>query len=182
MLAERVLSIVRKRRPWNIVLNVWRILLIVSCCLSSMDMVPMLSRALVAADLAFRSIMLVIFSRIRMDILKDIIRKTYAAEIIFGLLLLMVAFSYVLKFTDDAFQSFWDALWYCFAVVTTIGFGDITPANEIGRVLTVILGVYGIVVVALITSIIVNFYGEMKPFWDVLRLERTRKSPISFVT
>ena len=47
-------------------------------------------------------------------------------------------------------------------MVTTIGFGDLTPTTEIGRLLSVILGLYGIVVVALITSIIVNFYGEMK--------------------
>jgi hypothetical protein len=31
-----------------------------------------------------------------------------------------------------------------------------------GRILSIILGMYGIVVVSLITSIIVNFYGEMK--------------------
>ena len=47
-------------------------------------------------------------------------------------------------------------------MVTTIGFGDLTPTSQVGRVLSVILGVYGIVGVALITSIIVNFYGEMK--------------------
>ncbi len=37
-----------------------------------------------------------------------------------------------------------------------------TAASTIGRILSVILGIYGIIVVALITSIIVNFYGEMK--------------------
>ena len=31
-----------------------------------------------------------------------------------------------------------------------------------GRIISVILGAYGIVVVALVTSIIVNIYGEMK--------------------
>lgn len=46
--------------------------------------------------------------------------------------------------------------------MTTIGFGDMTATSTIGRILPVILGIYGIVVVALITSIIVNFYGEMK--------------------
>ncbi|MBR1559439.1 MAG: two pore domain potassium channel family protein [Clostridia bacterium] len=94
--------------------------------------------------------------------MREIVRKTYAVEIIAGLLVMMVAFSNVLTFTDDAFSSFWDALWYCFAIVTTIGFGDLTPATGTGRFLSVILGIYGIVVVALITSIIVNFYGEMK--------------------
>jgi len=92
------------------------------------------------------------------------VQKTYAAEIIFGLLLLIASFSFVLMYTDtESFKGeYTNALWYCFAVVTTIGFGDMTAVSTIGRVLSVILGVYGIVVVALITSIIVNFYGEMK--------------------
>ena len=54
-----------------------------------------------------------------------------------------------------------DALWYCFAVVTTIGFGDFTAVTLTGRVLSVILGLFGIVLVAVITSIIVNFYNEI---------------------
>ena len=107
---------------------------------------------------ALVSVMVVTFSGVKMDVLREIIRKTYAAEIIFGLMLLIVALSYVLEFTEESFTSFWDGLWYCFAVVTTIGFGDLTPTTEIGRLLSVILGLYGIVVVALITSIIVNFY------------------------
>ena len=39
---------------------------------------------------------------------------------------------------------------------------DLAVTSAIGRIITVILGIYGIIVVALITSIIVNFYGEMK--------------------
>ena len=117
---------------------------------------------MIATLSALISIMVGIFSRIRLDILKQIIRKTYALEIIGGLVTLMVAFSSVLVYVDESFNSFWQGLWYCFAVVTTIGFGDVTPTSAIGKTLTAILGVYGIVVVALVTSIIVNFYGEMK--------------------
>ena len=117
--------------------------------------------------IAFRSllrIMSVTFARLRLDLLRDIVQKTYAAEIIFGLLLLIASFSFVLLYTDAASfdGKYTNALWYCFAVVTTIGFGDMTAVSSIGRVLSVILGIYGIIVVALITSIIVNFYGEMK--------------------
>ena len=59
-------------------------------------------------------------------------------------------------------MSYGDALWYCFAIVTTIGFGDVASVSVIGRILSVILGFYGIIVVAVITSIIVNFYNETK--------------------
>lgn len=39
---------------------------------------------------------------------------------------------------------------------------SIAAATLIGRLLSVILGIYGIVVVSLITSIIINFYNETK--------------------
>ena len=121
--------------------------------------------ALISLDLAPLSLRKIALkcSQIRSKLHLPAFRNTlYAAEIIFGLMLLIVSFSYVLEFTEETFTSFWDGLWYCFAVVTTIGFGDLTPTTEVGRLLSVILGLYGIVVVALITSIIVNFYGEMK--------------------
>ena len=85
-----------------------------------------------------------------------------AAEIIGGLVLLIMAVSLVLTMVEPAMSKFVDALWYCFALVTTIGFGDITAVTAVGRALSVVLGIYGIVVVALITSIIVNFYSEIK--------------------
>lgn len=38
---------------------------------------------------------------------------------------------------------------------------DRLRASLVGRTLTVILGIYGIVVVAIITSVVVNFYNEV---------------------
>ena len=162
LLAERVLSIVRRRRLWNILFNAAMILLILALTVTAVMPIAIVTVVMLASLSALASVMVVTFSRVRLDVLKEIIRRTYAAEIIFGLMLLIVSFSYVLEFTEESFTSFWDGLWYCFAVVTTIGFGDLTPTTDVGRLLSVILGLYGIVVVALITSIIVNFYGEMK--------------------
>ena len=101
-------------------------------------------------------------SNFNVELLKKIIRKTYAGEIMFGLLLLIVAFSMTLTMVESDFTRFGDALWYCFAIVTTIGFGDFAATTLLGRVLSVVLGVYGLVVVSIITSIIVNFYNEVK--------------------
>jgi hypothetical protein len=111
---------------------------------------------------ALVSILSVTFSRINLKSLANVARETYAAEIIGGLLLLIFAFAYILSFVEPNMASLKDGLWYCFAIVTTIGFGDVTATTTVGRILSVILGMYGIVVVALITSVIVNYYGEMK--------------------
>ena len=102
------------------------------------------------------------FSKIQLRGLLKIIRKTYVFEIIYGLLLLMVSFSFYFMIMEEGFETFGDAMWYSFAIVTTIGLGDFTVTSIISRVLSVILGMYGIVVVASITSVIVNFYNETK--------------------
>ncbi len=111
------------------------------------------------------ALMVLAFKRVRLSVISRILRQTYALEILYGLAILMVAFSLVLPHYEggtgsNSIRNFGDGLWYCFAVVTTIGFGDKYAVSLPGRIMTVILGIYGIIVVALITSIIVNFYNE----------------------
>lgn len=102
------------------------------------------------------------FSKIQLRGLIKIIRKTYVLEILYGLVILVFSFSFYFALMEDSIPTFWDGLWYSFAVITTIGFGDLTATSVIGRILTVILGLYGIIVVASITSVIVNFYNEVR--------------------
>ena len=116
---------------------------------------------LFVALIAFIHAMVAVFARVRSGTIINIIRKTYSVEILIGLVVLIIATALVLSIMEDN-MSIGNALWYCFAIVTTIGFGDIVATSIIGRILSVILGIYGIVVVALITSIIVNFYNETK--------------------
>ena len=100
------------------------------------------------------------FSQLKVKVLLKIIVNTFSLEILFGLLTMIVCFSLVFMKVEPDIETFPEALWYCFAIVTTIGFGDFVAVTPVGRVLSVFLGLYGIVVVAVITSIVVNFYNE----------------------
>ena len=102
------------------------------------------------------------FSKIKLKGLIKIVRKTYVLEILYGLIILIIASSFYFMVMEDTIPTFWDGLWYSFAIVTTIGFGDFTVTGPISRILSVILGIYGIIVVASITSVIVNYYNEVK--------------------
>ena len=115
------------------------------------------------AIIAFKNVMVSVFSRIRFSLLRQILLKTYAGEILLGLVVLVLASSLVLSLVEPGMQNYEDALWYCFAVITTIGFGDLKAVTLLGRILSVVIGIYGIIVVALLTSIIVNFYNETAP-------------------
>ena len=82
-------------------------------------------------------------------------------EIILSLMILVVLCSVYFTIVEPVMTSYVDSLWYSFSVITTIGFGDVCVTTTFGRILSVILGISGIVVVALFTSLIVNFYNEM---------------------
>ena len=140
----------------------------------SIDQVILLECMFIAfialGELAFTA-----FANFRFTVLFRIIVKTFALEILFGLFATMVASALILLTIEDAFTTFGDSLWYCFAVVTTIGFGDFVADTIIGRLITVVLGTYGIVAVAVITSIIVNFYNEVSGKKDKNELKKIEK-------
>ncbi len=95
-----------------------------------------------------------------------VIMRTYAAEILSGLMIAVVGASILLPIFEPAIETFGDGLWYSFMLVTTIGFGDMTAVTPAGRLISVAVGIYGIVAVALITSILVSIYNESKDKGD----------------
>lgn len=99
------------------------------------------------------------FGKIRLFV--DILIRTHALDVFVGLVAFIIAFSFMFPMVEPTITTFWDGMWYSFAVVTTIGFGDFAATTLVGRILTVVLGIYGIVVVAIMTSVIVNFYNAV---------------------
>ena len=133
------------------------------------------------ASVSFVEAAIVAFSELKFKVLFKIVLKTFALEVLFGLLTMIVCFSFIFMKVEPMVETYPDALWYSFAIVTTIGFGDMYAVTPIGRVLSVFLGIYGIVVVAIITSIIVNFYNETsqkkdkKQIQDIIDEENNKK-------
>ena len=97
----------------------------------------------------------------KIKLLVNIVIKTHSIDVIISLISFIIAFSFIFVTIEPSMSNYWDAIWYCFSVVTTVGFGDYTAVTTLGRILTVVLGLYGIVVVAILTSVIVNFYNEV---------------------
>lgn len=136
---------------------------------------------LVIIIFSFLEVLAFAFSRIQLKGLIKIIRKTYVLEILYGLIILLVSFSFYFTIMEDSIETFGDGLWYSFAVITTIGFGDLTVTTPMSRVLTVILGLYGIIVTASITSVIVNYYNEVKDKKDTSQRNNIEKDIIQEV-
>ena len=114
------------------------------------------------------------YKKLKIHIISKIIRKSLVYEILMGLLILIFLCSIYFTTVEPNIESYVDALWYSFSVITTIGFGDVYVVTTLGRILSVILGISGIAVVAVFTSFIVNFYNEM----NKKREEKTLKKLI----
>lgn len=162
-------SIVQNRTIRNIIFNALIILFAVAMCIgifvSPMKNVEQIQNIILVecvfiAVVSFIEAASIAFSELKVKVLFKIIVNTFSLEILFGLLTMIVCFSLIFMRVEENITTFPEALWYCFAIVTTIGFGDFVAVTPIGRILSVFLGMYGLVVVAVITSIVVNFYNE----------------------
>lgn len=92
-------------------------------------------------------------------------------QVILGIALMFVFMSalFIFQIEHEAqpnnFNNFFSALWWAFATLTTVGYGDIYPITNIGRVISMILSIMGIALVALPSGIITaGFVNELKDF------------------
>ncbi|MBF4995523.1 ion transporter [Arthrobacter gandavensis] len=97
----------------------------------------------------------------RLRMLWQIIRVTGADVVFYGFLAVYVGASVVLPLFEPGIPRLGDALWYLFASFTTIGYGDFVAVTLVGRLITVVVALYGILVVALTTGVIVGFYNQL---------------------
>ena len=180
----RVFSIIQNKTLRNIIFNAliitFAIAMAVGIFVSPMEDVGQIENIILVecifiAVVSFIEALGVALSQLKFRVLFKIILNTFSLEILFGLLTMIVFFSIVFMKVEPNINTFPDALWYCFAIVTTIGFGDLVAVTAIGRVLSVCLGLYGLIVVAVITSIVVNFYNETSGKKDQKELKEISK-------
>ncbi|WP_298482592.1 potassium channel family protein [uncultured Ruminococcus sp.] len=97
----------------------------------------------------------------KLRLLKGVLKRTKANQIIISYLLFFFADALILWLIEPSIETYGDSLWYCFTVFSTIGFGDIIATTFIGRILTVFLSVLTIFVVAIVTGVVVAFNNDV---------------------
>ncbi len=104
------------------------------------------------------------------DVIFQVIKKNsqYLFSIIVILLIFLSFSSYLFYMFESAVQpdnvkDFDDAFWWAIETTSTVGYGDVFPVTEIGKLFTVIIMLIGIGLIALPTGILASgFLEEMK--------------------
>ena len=70
---------------------------------------------------------------------------------------------------SEMFADFFDALYWATTTLTTVGYGDICPLTDLGRVISMISALMGVAIIALPSGVITASY------LDELRSSKSKK-------
>lgn len=97
----------------------------------------------------------------KIKLLWVILKRIRADKILLGFVAFLFVMAAILWIAEPGIDRYRDALWYCYAVFSTAGFGDIVAVTFIGKICSVLITVYAIYAIAIITGVVVNFYTQM---------------------
>jgi voltage-gated potassium channel len=99
--------------------------------------------------------------RKRLKILHMIFEYTGATEIWCSFLIFVFVDAALIWAFEPTIKSYGDALWYCYAVISTAGFGDVVVTTFIPKVLSVLLTADSLLSLAIFTGVVVNYFTRM---------------------
>ena len=85
-----------------------------------------------------------------------ILKRTKATQILSGYIVFIFVSAAIIQLVEPDINRYGDALWYCYAVLSTAGFGDIVAMTFVGKLVSVLVTIYTIV-----TGVVVNYYGQI---------------------
>lgn len=104
---------------------------------------------------------------------KDILKVVCGFTIGFIFVSALIMF----QFEGQSFNNFFEAIYWSTTVLTTVGYGDICPKTEIGKLISIISSLVGIAFVALPTGIITTgFVEELNKEKEVDNNEKINKN------
>ncbi len=87
-------------------------------------------------------------------------RESLAAVGSLAIAYIVVSALVVFNAEPDSFRNFFEALYWSTVLLTTVGFGDITPVTTIGRLIAMTSSIFGMAIVALPSGIITAGYMQ----------------------
>ena len=89
-----------------------------------------------------------------LSLLSTVFNSRRLRTILGALIFFVLLFGYIFYLTEDNVKTFGDGIWWALVTVTTVGYGDITPATTVGRFVASGLMFLGLGLIATVTAIV----------------------------
>ena len=89
-----------------------------------------------------------------------LLKRTGTIRIFFGYLIVLLIGGAVLSLIEPQVHGIFNGFYFMFVASTTIGFGDIVPVTVLGKIITIIVTLCGILTVAMVPGVVVAYYTE----------------------
>lgn len=81
-------------------------------------------------------------------------RKTLMAVLYIAIFYIFVSALVMFTYEPETFSNFFEALYWSTTALTTVGYGDLSPVSEVGRLISMVSSLFGIAVIALPAGIV----------------------------
>lgn len=78
--------------------------------------------------------------------------------IVYATVAIVLFFGFLFYISEPDVQTYSDGLWWALVTITTVGYGDITPLTNLGRIIASALMVMGIGFIATITAAVSSYF------------------------
>ena len=102
---------------------------------------------------------LILFSQL-FEIIGIFLKNTYLDEILSIFLMVIISFTLCLYLFDPSMNNLFDSLWFVVSTLTTVGYGDILPTSLFGKVITLVLLIFGVLIFSAVTAAMASYFNK----------------------
>ncbi|MDP5274478.1 potassium channel family protein [Chengkuizengella axinellae] len=103
-----------------------------------------------------------IASRLFKPTILEIFQINGLNKVVASVFALIFILSIPIAFVEPSIDSYNDAIWWSIVTATTVGYGDFSPETPWGRMIAVVLMVFGIGLIGMVTGSIATYFMEGK--------------------
>jgi voltage-gated potassium channel len=86
------------------------------------------------------------------------LKKTHLDEILGVTLLVIIVSTLAVYLFDPSINNLFDSLWFVLSTITTVGYGDVLPNSNIGRILGLIILTFGVFIFSAVTGAMTSYF------------------------
>ncbi|RKD73584.1 voltage-gated potassium channel [Sinobaca qinghaiensis] len=91
-----------------------------------------------------------------------ILQTNYLNRVFIAVSLLVILSSIPIRYLEPSIETYGDAVWWSIVTATTVGYGDISPETPAGRMIAIVLMIFGIGLIGMLTSSITTYFLSSK--------------------